>query len=67
LSAKQLEEQETLLNFFFKLKQKLFLQLFNMEFDASLYNQTNRYQYKDAEKLINKIKEENSNKYVTNR
>jgi hypothetical protein len=38
-----------------------------MELDASLYNQTNQHQYKDAEELINKIKEENSNKYVIHR
>jgi hypothetical protein len=38
-----------------------------MELDVSLYNQTNRFQYKDAEELINKIKEENSHKYVIHR
>jgi hypothetical protein len=37
-----------------------------MEFDVSLYNQTNQFQYKDAEELINKIKE-NSDKYVIHR
>jgi hypothetical protein len=35
-----------------------------MEFDADVYNQTNHFQYKDAEELINKIKEENSDKCV---
>jgi hypothetical protein len=38
-----------------------------MEFDVSLYNETNQFQYKDAEELINKIKEENSDKYVIHR
>jgi hypothetical protein len=35
-----------------------------MEFDVNVYNQNNRLQYKDAEELINKIKEENSDKCV---
>jgi hypothetical protein len=35
-----------------------------MEFDVNLYNKTNHFQYKDAEELINKIKEENIDKYV---
>ncbi len=43
---------------------KLFSQLLNMEFDVNVYNQNNRLQYKDAEELINKIKEENSDKCV---
>jgi hypothetical protein len=38
-----------------------------MEFDASLYNQANQFIYRDEEELINKIKEENKNKYVIHR
>jgi hypothetical protein len=35
-----------------------------MDFDASLYDETNNLQYKTGEELINKIKEENYDKYV---